>query len=216
MYTILFLEDDALLAQSVVEELEQASYRVHWVQEGDDAIEAVYDKQYNLYLLDVNVPGISGFELLNMLRQSGDHTPAIFLTSRNQIDDLSKGFEVGADDYIKKPFDLQEMLVRIASKMPKSGKEMLSKHVSIEASSLTLWCETTPHKLPAKEFALLAYLGKHINQYVGIEELLDEMGRDKPITIATLRTYIKNLKRHLHGYAQIKNLKGVGYRFSIV
>jgi len=213
---ILFLEDDKLLATSVIEELEYASYSVDWAQEGDEAAEFSYKSRYKLYLFDVNVPGIDGFELLKQLRLGGDTTPAIFLTSRHQIEDLAMGFESGGDDYIKKPFDLNELLIRIASKMPKTKLEYFSSDFALDASSLSLTCKEKVHKLPAKEFALLAYLCKYSNQLLSPDDIIFNLYEEKAISIATFRTYIKNLKRHLEGCAVIENMKGVGYRFKIL
>ena len=216
MVDILFLEDDKLLAQSVVDELEDANYSLDWVQESDDAAQSCYDKNYKLYLFDVNVPGINGFELLDQLRKSGDTTPAIFLTSQNQIDDLKKGFEVGADDYIKKPFDLNELLIRIASKMPKSSKVQFSKNFAIEALTFRVICNGIEQKLPQKEFALLEYLCQNQERLLSPDDIIFALYEDTTISIATFRTYIKNIKRHLFGCIEIENIKGVGYSFKVL
>jgi len=216
MVDILFLEDDKLLAQSLLDELEDSAYSVDWVQESDDAARNCYEKNYKLYLFDVNVPGLNGFELLDQLRKSGDTTPAIFLTSQNQIDDLKKGFEVGADDYIKKPFDLHEILIRIKSKMPKSSKVQLSFDFSIEALTSKVICKEVEKKLPYKEFSLLEYLCKNQDVLLSPDDIIFALYEDTTISIATFRTYIKNLKRHLHGCIEIENMKGVGYKFKVL
>jgi len=216
MVDILFLEDDKLLAQSLLDELEDSRYSVDWVQESDDAAQKCYEKSYKLYLFDVNVPGINGFELLEQLRESGDTTPAIFLTSQNQIDDLKKGFEVGADDYIKKPFDLHELLIRIESKMPKSSKIQLSSNFSIEALTHKVTCKGVEQKLPQKEFSLLEYMCQNEDVLLSPDDIIFALYEDTTISIATFRTYIKNLKRHLDGCIEIENLKGVGYKFKIL
>lgn len=213
---ILFLEDDKVLAKSVVEELEEAHYSVKWVQEGEDAAQASYDRNYKLYLFDVNVPGINGFDLLDQLRKAGDTTPTIFLTSQNQIDDLKKGFHVGADDYIKKPFDLDELLVRIESKMPRKSKVYLSPDFAIEAITSSVICKGVEKKLPLKEFALLEYMCKNKEIFLSPEDIINALYEDKIISIATLRTYIKNMKRYISGCVEIQNMKGVGYRFKIL
>jgi len=216
MVDILFLEDDKLLAQSLLDELEDNGYSVDWVQESDDAAQNCYEKNYKLYLFDVNVPGINGFELLDQLRKSGDTTSAIFLTSQNQIDDLKKGFEVGADDYIKKPFDLHELLIRVESKMPKSSKIQLSSDFSIEALTSKVICKGVEQKLAQKEFSLLEYLCKNQDALLSPNDIIFALYEDTTISIATFRTYIKNLKRHLNGCIEIENMKGVGYKFKIL
>lgn len=216
MVDILFLEDDKQLALSVVEELEYASYSVDWVQEGDEAAEISYTKKYKLYLFDVNVPGMNGFELLEHLRSSGDTTPAIFLTSKNQLCDLKNGFEVGADDYIKKPFDLHELLIRITSKMPKNSIKYLSSNFAIEASTCSVICKGVTQRLAQKEFLLLEYLCNNQDVFLSPDDITFAIYEDSNISIATFRTYIKNIKRHISECAEIENMRGVGYRFKIV
>ena len=216
MNTILLLEDDALLAESVIDELEEADYSVTWVQESDEAAEAAWSGTFSLYLFDVNVPGMNGFELLSSLRDSGDRTPALFMTSRNQIDDIRTGFASGADDYIKKPFDPEEMLIRIESKLPKSGKKVYSKTFGVDSENLTIICKDKKQTLPAKEFALLTFFLERPNQLIAPEVIIDELYPENPISIATFRTYIKNLKRHTGSCAVIENVKGVGYRFKLL
>ncbi len=212
---ILLLEDDALLAQSVIDELEDVGYSVTWAEESDSAIDITYENRFDLYLFDVNVPGISGFELLKSLRESGDQTPTIFMTSRNQIDDIREGFDVGANDYIKKPFDLDELLIRIESKLPKYQATQLSKLFSIDSESYRVTCKDKNSKLPPKEFELIRYFINHQNQLLPTDSIIEEIS-ETSISIATFRTYIKNLKRHIDGCAIIENIKGVGYRFKLL
>lgn len=213
---ILFLEDDTLIAQSIIEELEYASYSVKWVQESDEAIDACYDETFKLYLFDVNVPGMNGFELLKSLRESGDTTPTLFVTSLNQLQDIKKGFAVGADDYIKKPFDLDELLIRIASKMPKTEALQLSKYFAIDKTNYTITCQDKKETLAVKEFEVLEYLCLHKDQLHSPEEIIDALYEDTHPSIATFRTYIKNIKRHIDGCAIVENVRGVGYRIRIL
>ncbi len=213
---ILYLEDDILLAQSVKEELEEASYRVTWVRESEDVLNATFERSFSLYLFDVNVNGMNGFELLKSLRESGDTTPALFITSRNQINDIKKGFGAGADDYIKKPFDLNELLVRIEAKMPQTSRYHLSQCFSMDAATLTITCHDVSQVIPAREFAILEYLYRNNNRLVSAETIIDALYDDIPISVSTFRTYIKNIKRHIQGCATVENVKGVGYRLRIL
>ena len=215
MKDILFLEDDKLLASSVIEELTALSLTFDWVSEGEQALEASFTSNYSLYLFDVNVPTINGFEVLQSLRESGDRTPAIFLTSKNQIDDIKAGFESGADDYIKKPFDLDELIIRITSKLPKK-EEKLSADFTINRELKSLTCKGVQKRLTLKEYQLLEFFLSHQEVYISAEDIIYEIYEQSAITVATLRTYIKTLKRQIEGCAKIENMKGVGYRFSIV
>jgi len=216
MSDILFLEDDKLLAQSVVEELEDAKYHVDWVQEGEDALQKSFDKRYSLYLFDVNVPGINGFELLKQLRESGDRTAAIFLTSKNQIDDLKYGFNVGADDYIKKPFDLSELLIRIGAKMPNNSKKHFSEFFSIDPKIYMVNCRGKETTVAQKEFRLLEYLCDREATLLSPDDIIYALYEDSTISIATFRTYIKNIKRHFSDCIEIENIKGLGYRLKVL
>ncbi len=120
MARILLVEDDQILSETLIELLEDEGYTLTLVQSANEAIDATYEDEFELMLLDVNIPDFSGFELLKMLRESGNITPSIFLTSLSDIASLSRGFEVGADDYIKKPFDFDELLIRIQALLRKS------------------------------------------------------------------------------------------------
>ena len=212
---LLFLEDDPLLGETVYEDLQEAGYSVDWVKNADEAAEYTYDNRYDLYLLDVNVPGMSGFELLSSLRESGDDTPAIFLTARGEVEDLREGFGAGADDYVVKPFDMETLLIRIEAKI-KDEKVIISPHLALDREQYTLIVDGTSHPLPKKEFEILEYFITHKKRIVSKDEILTELYEDEFISDTTFRVYIKHLNTHLEGYARLKNVRGVGYHFEIV
>ena len=110
---ILLLEDDYELGETLKELLESHDYEVDLVENGDDAVDASYDNSYDLYVFDINVPDINGLDLLKSLREADDKTPAIFISALVDLNSITKGFEVGADDYIKKPFFPEELLIRL-------------------------------------------------------------------------------------------------------
>ena len=212
---LLFLEDDPLLGETVYEDLQEAGYSVDWVKNADEAAEYTYDNRYDLYLLDVNVPGMSGFELLASLRQSGDDTPAIFLTARGEVDDLREGFGAGADDYVVKPFDMETLLIRIEAKI-KDNTLIITPRLALDREQYTLIIDGTPHPLPKKEFEILEYFITHKKRIVSKDEILSELYEDEFISDTTFRVYIKHLNTHLEGYAKLKNVRGVGYRFETI
>ena len=111
---ILLLEDDVILQEIIEEFLVEKGYKVDSFFDGEKALDAVGESSYDLLLLDVNVPNIDGFEILAYLRDIGNTTPTIYITSLAGIEDLKKGFALGADDYLKKPFDLEELDARIS------------------------------------------------------------------------------------------------------
>ena len=212
---LLFLEDDPLLGETVYEDLQEAGYSVDWVKNADEAAEYTYDNRYDLYLLDVNVPGMSGFELLASLRQSGDDTPAIFLTARGEVDDLREGFGAGADDYVVKPFDMETLLIRIEAKI-KDNTLIITPRLALDREQYTLIIDGTPQPLPKKEFEILEYFITHKKRIVSKDEILSELYEDEFISDTTFRVYIKHLNTHLEGYAKLKNVRGVGYRFETI
>ena len=116
MIKILLLEDDPNLAKSLIKYLKRHDYEVDWAKQGEEAIDLSYDNSYDLYLFDVNVPLVNGIDVLTGLRQAEDRTPTIIISAQIDIDSMTKGFTAGADDYVKKPFDPEELLLRIKAK----------------------------------------------------------------------------------------------------
>jgi len=109
MMEILLLEDDKILCESLKEFLESEGYSVDTAHRGTEVFDLTFAKTYDLYILDVNVPDTDGFDVLEALKEAGDETPAIYITALTDINSISKGFAIGAEDYIKKPFDPEEL-----------------------------------------------------------------------------------------------------------
>ena len=124
MYKILVLEDDELFAETLEDFLEDEGFNVTVANDGEEVVSLCYDNKYDLYLLDINVPKLNGIELLKELRDAGDNTPSIYLTSYKDKQTLTDGFLSGCDDYLKKPVDLDELLLRVQSLLKRSGKSI--------------------------------------------------------------------------------------------
>lgn len=122
MLKILILEDDELFLETLEDFLSDEGFEVKCAIDGEEVLDYCFEEKYDLYLLDINVPKISGIELLKRLREANDSTPTIYLTSHKDKDMLTKGFLSGCDDYLKKPVDLDELLLRINSLLKRSGK----------------------------------------------------------------------------------------------
>ena len=110
---ILLLEDDLNLSDTVCDYLEEKGFEVICVYDGEEALSSIYENRFDLLLLDVNVPIKNGFQVLKEIRKDGNNTPAIYITSLNSVDSLEQGYSSGCDDYIRKPFELKELLIRI-------------------------------------------------------------------------------------------------------
>lgn len=179
----------------------------------------IYSEKFDLFLFDVNVPGITGFELLKNARQNDIKTPTIFLTSLNMVDDIEKGFTSGCDDYVKKPIELKELDIRINNikRLFNIGNEdliQISKDIYLDKKNLLINKEQNQIRIARKECEVLEYLINNSTKIVSIEELSLNVWayEDAPIS-STIRTYIKNLRKIL-GDEYIINLRGVGYRFN--
>lgn len=215
---ILLLEDDLILNEIIEEFLQELGYEVTCVYDGMKASEIMYDEHFDLLILDVNVPTISGFEFLESLRNESITTPAIFITSLHTIDDIEKGFNVGADDYLKKPFELKELELRINNIKRLLHLDIdelnIDENISFNTKLNYIDCEGIKTKLPLKEAQVLKYLLKNTNRCVSQDELSSNIwSYESAPTSSTIRTYIKNIRKII-GDEYIQTIKGVGYRFN--
>ena len=216
---ILLLEDDLILNEIIQEHLIEKQHSVLSVFTGDDAQDVIYSKTFDILLLDVNVPNINGFELLNQLRKNGIKTPAIFITSANMLEDIEKGFESGCDDYIKKPFELKELDLRIENikrlhNISSNSIIKISQNISLDKENLIININETKIHIAQKESEVLEYLIQNKNKIVSIDELsMNVWAYEESPTASTIRTYIKNLRK-IVGDKSIINVRGVGYRFN--
>jgi len=211
---ILLLEDEYSLRISIEEFLTDLGYEVDGFMDGLEAHDAVYDKSYDILLLDVNVPSLSGFELLRKLRQDGVKTPAIFLTSMTDVQDLKEGYKRGCCDYIRKPFDLEELELRIDQAIASfSGDESSLVKIGCEIfydtkkSKLTLNDEEIVLRKAEKD--ILEVLIKHKNAVVSTQMLQDEVWGEY-VEPATIRVQLNNLRKKLPDDI-IENRRGLGY-----
>lgn len=211
---ILLLEDDTLFSETVVDLLEEEGYSVSHFANGQDALNATYESKFDIYLLDINVPTIDGISLLRELRASDDTTPSIFLTSHNDKSMLEKGFLSGCDDYLVKPFDSFELLLRL--------KALIKRSYVDEPESVGPLSHDKLHKrihykdelleLSKKEYDLLLLLMKHYENNVPKSLICDELwSSSKGSSDGAIRVYINRLK-HLLPEMLIENTRGVGYK----
>lgn len=217
---ILLLEDDMLLSEIIEEFLLSLGYEVTLTLDGEEAQNIALSEKFDLFILDVNVPFLNGFEFLKSFRDLHDNTPAIFITSLNTPADMHKGFEVGGDDYIKKPFDLSELELRIEN-IKKHFKlnlddatTLIDNNIFFNKATLSIINDGKQTTLPPKEASILTYLIDNSNRVISLEELaVNIWDYDHIPSDSTIRTYIKNLRKVI-GEEKIINLKGVGYRFN--
>ena len=215
---ILLLEDDVILQEIIEEYLLEVGYEVESFFDGEKALDAIGSNMYDMLLLDVNVPNINGFEILSYLRDIGNTTPAIYITSLSSIDDLKKGFDLGADDYLKKPFDLEELKVRIERivKIHCLQEEIEFDDIKFIPKAHQIIFEDSIVDMRQKEAQVLEYFVRNTGKIISCDEIIENVWDDESIpTHATIRTYIKNLRK-MFEKEYFDNIKGEGYRFNYV
>ncbi|WP_373072350.1 response regulator transcription factor [Sulfurimonas sp.] len=217
---LLLLEDDIALNETVVDYFENLDYEIISVYNGNDALDAIYENNFDLLLLDVNVPDINGFEILKSIREQDNTTPAIFITSLNSMSDLESGYDSGCDDYIRKPFALKELKLRVESILKREffhssdTKIEIDQNIYYDTANDILNVDNQDVQLNNKDAKLLKLFLQNKDKLVTHEtiyETLWEYGED--ISETALRTYIKNLRKLL-GKEKIVSIKKLGYRFT--
>ena len=215
MLKILLLEDDKLFNETIEDFLEEEGFEVLSVLDPYSAMDLTYKFKFELYLFDVNLPYESGFSLLKQLRNAGDKTPTIFLTSRNDKVSLTEGFDVGADDYMKKPIDLDELLLRIRAllrRQLRDDKIEIGEYI-VDTQAKELYHNGEVIKVGVKAFELLILLLKSKGEVVTIQSIEEELwSSSEEVSLGSVRVYITTLKKY---FPNIENIRGVGYRFSI-
>jgi len=209
---ILLLEDEYSLRISVTEFLEDIGYQVDGFMNGSDAYDAIYEKTYDLLLLDVNVPVMNGFELLQKLRKDGNTTPAIFLTSLVDLEDLKEGYKRGCCDYIRKPFNLEELELRVHqvfSKLFDSEIIDMGCELQYDLTTAKLTDKDEEIVLRKTEKEILEVLIKHKNAVVSTQMIQDEVWGEY-VEPATIRVQLNNLRKKLPE-GVIQNRRGLGY-----
>lgn len=204
--TILLLEDDRVLAQTLCELLESEGYGVHLVSNAHDAADVTYEKKFDLYIFDINLPDMSGLDLLEALRNAEDATPAIFISALVDIVSITKAFAIGAEDYIKKPFFPEELLVRIKAKLFKKPSLLIYNNIELDTQTNHLKINGKHVSLGEVQEKLLKLFltnqGKVLDQSLLLESL------EKP-SASALRVALTKLK-HTTGL-KLTNLRGIGY-----
>lgn len=218
---ILLLEDDIILSEIIEEALIDNSFDVMCAYDGLEAEVLAYEEQFDLFLFDVNVPNLKGFELLQKLRKDNIKTPAIFITSLHTSKDLEEGFQSGGDDYIRKPFEISELIIRINNlkriyHIESEEKICVKDNIIFDMKNNSIIKDGQSFSLTKKESMVLKFLYENKNEPISVSELVSNLwGYDDVPSDSTIRTYIKNIRKYIGGDC-ISNIKGVGYRFNSI
>ncbi|MFC3070646.1 response regulator transcription factor [Phenylobacterium soli] len=212
---LLIAEDDPMLGRGLKRALQGAGYTVDLVVTGDEAMAATRVQSYALVLLDLGLPNASGLDALKALRSRRDATPVIIVTARDRPEQKVEGLDAGADDYVVKPFDLEELLARIRAHIRRREQrtsDALQAHgVRVDLAARTVTLQGAAVQVTAKEFKVLAALMRRMGQFVSKEELEGALYDDTTeVESNTIETAVYGLRRKL-GSGLIVTARGLGY-----
>ena len=217
---ILVVEDEHLISDAVCKIFADAGWFTDAVYDGDDALYYIKEESYDLVLLDLMLPGTDGLAVLRQLRRDGVNTPVLMLTAKNTLPDKLSGLNGGADDYMTKPFDAEELLARVRALTRRTGAVVLNElrcgDLTLTLDDGVLHCGDATVRLTKKELEVLAMLMTHPKMTVSMGSLIENVwGIDSEATDNNVEAYISFLRRKLKfvgSAAQIKNAQGLGYR----
>ncbi len=209
------LEDDELFAGTIKDLLEEENFSVKAVTTGEEAEEEAYDNYYDLFILDINLPGISGFDVAKSIRGNKTDKPILFLTSDRDKDTLLRSFQLGGDEFLTKPVDFDELLVRIDALLRRSGKSgrtELFDGFAFDLSQNSLYKDNKLVEISSKNAALLRLFIENSERIVTKEMIDDELYQGQNYSEGAVRVYVNNLN-NTFGKKVIINIRGVGYKF---
>ena len=203
---ILLLEDDEILCESLQEYLESEGFSVDAVHDGEAVYDMTFENDYDLYIFDINVPKEDGFEVLRQLKDADDDTPTIYITALTDTDSIARGFSLGAEDYIKKPFDPEELVIRIKSRYLKTDNMIRYGDLLYNPATKVVQKNGEIIGLGEVQQGLLHALITNPGKIVSTYTLLDLLEQPNP---NALRVNLTKLKSKLG--IEIKNIRGQGY-----
>ncbi len=221
---ILIVEDEVKLAEALSQILSRNRYTTDIATDGETGLDMALDSIYDLIILDVMLPGINGFEILRRIRKDGIRTPVLLLTAKNEICDKVCGLDLGADDYMTKPFSTEELLARIRA-LSRRNTEVMPDNVlscediSLNLSTYELFCAERSIKLGAKEMNIVEILLRAGKRITSKEDLIVKVwGYDSEAEYNNVEVYISLLRKklaHIRAKASIKTVRGVGYKIDV-
>jgi len=209
---ILLVEDDIFIGESIKDYFELQGNRVDYYSSPKKALEEIYPSNYDIFLIDINMPEMNGYEFYNELKNYASDVPVIFITAYSDIDHVEKAFEIGAADYIKKPFELKELELRVKRLVfKKTNCIKITDNYKFDLNKLKLFYKDKEVDLSQNEKYFLELLVKNIGQVVDTNTLRDYVWDGKDICDNTIRTHVKKLRSKLKENF-IKNVRGSGYK----
>jgi two-component system, OmpR family, response regulator QseB len=212
---VILVEDDELLGDGVRSGLKQYGYTVDWVKDGSAAKHAILSEHFDAIILDLGLPKLSGIEVLQQIRDAGVSTPVLILTARDAVEDRVKGLDSGADDYLTKPFDLEEVSARLRALLRRSSgradTSITYRNIVLDPASHSVTMDGSELSLSRREFALLHKLLENSGKVLSRDQLTQSLyGWEDDVDSNTLEVHIHNLRKKLNG-TFIRTIRGVGY-----
>ena len=227
-FKILLVEDDEALRFIVKDNLVQHNYNVDVASDGKEALQLFNNNSFDLIILDVMLPRIDGFQVAEKIRTTNNQVPIIFLTARSMTEDKIKGLTIGGDDYIPKPFSMEELLLKIKIFLRRSQAQPVTDrnesrvvkigHFLFHSDELSLTIGENTRNLTLKEAELIRFFAEHPNKVLGRNEILEKVwGSDDYFLGRSLDVFISRLRKYFKDDPSVKivNLHGIGFRFSV-
>lgn len=221
---LLLVEDERILAEILCDTLCGRDFEVTLAYDGEEGYARAQERSFDVIVSDIMMPRLDGFSMVKRLRKEGCTSPVLFLTARSSTDDVVKGFEVGGNDFLRKPFAIDELIVRVRALAGRLGQQddheaiyHLGRYTFNVGHNL-LRCGNEEITLAARETAVLAWLCRHAGQVVEASALLRELwGDDNFFNLRSLNVYISRLRRHLAAEpsVEIVSIRGVGYKLQV-
>lgn len=223
---VLLVEDETTLAMIIKDTLEEREFIIHTATDGEEGLRTFFDIRPDVLVADVMMPRMDGFEMVRRIRQTDKQTPVLFLTARSAINDVVEGFELGANDYLKKPFGMQELIIRIKALAGKAFTFTEEKQVTqfeignylFDSIAQTLAHAGIKQELSHRESEILKRLCENRNRIVNTQNvLLDLWGDDSFFNSRSLHVFITKLRHKLSDDEQIRivNVRGIGYKLIV-
>ena len=212
---ILLVEDDIMLNEMITEYITSTGHAIKSVKTGNESLEILDKEKFDLLILDINLPDINGFTILEKMHEQKRMIPTIYISALIDIEEISRAFDLGCFDYLKKPFHLKELTLRInkilKTRIVPQRHKRLSKHYSFDSENMTLLYNNEPHILPKRQLQIIELLALNRSLVVQYDMFRDYVWNDDYIDNATIRAEVNRVKTVLKEDF-IKNIRGSGYR----
>lgn len=213
---LLIVEDNETLTRGLNTTLKKAGFAVDVIHDGAQGLSLLKVQQYDLLILDLGLPSLDGIELLRLLRLSNKTLPVLIISARDQLDQRIEGLDIGADDYLCKPFVLKEVTARVRALLRRSNPAIdiiINRgRLSLNTNTRSLTLDNTPVELHRRELSVLEYILTHVGRVISKEQIAEHISSfDDDINPVAIETYVSRLRKKLGDSLKLKTVRGLGY-----